>query len=266
MRGDYPFVASTGFSLVKWYLDCVTASGEAAILYSARVRWRAIRLSYSSLLLADSTAARASSSMRSASVMPGRQSIAVDVPALGLKGRWTAAAASFEQTVYENASGSVLWNCLQPAATVRLSVGGRELAGLGYAECLTLTLPPWELPMRHLKWGRFVSEKDALVWIDWQGPHSTSLVVHNGSKLVNPSISDTEISSGGMTLQMQEPISLRSGRVGKTILPGAPALATVFPKSLFNIEEKKWRSRGILETKNHQSRGWVIHEAVDWNP
>ncbi|MGA2571778.1 MAG: hypothetical protein ABSF23_14775 [Terracidiphilus sp.] len=258
-------MASTGFSLVKWYLDCVTAPGEAAILYSARMRWRATRLAYSSLIWGDGATTRTSSSMRSARVTPGGQSIAVDAPQLGLEGQWTAAAAPIELTVYENASGSVLWNCLQPAAMVRLTVGGREMTGFGYAECLTLTLPPGQLPMRHLKWGRFVSEKDALVWIDWQGPYSTSIAVHNGSKLANPSISDAEISCGGMTLRLQEPASLHSGRVGETTFPGAPALAKVFPKSLFNIDERKWRSRGILETPNHESRGWVIHEAVDWN-
>ncbi|MGO8759853.1 MAG: hypothetical protein ACLQG3_17175 [Terracidiphilus sp.] len=259
-------MASSGFSLVKWYLDCVTASGEATILYSARVRWRALRLSYSSTIWTDGETTRTLSSMRGARVTSSDKSIAIDAPALGLKGQWTATAAPFEQTVYENASGSVVWNCLQPAATVRLSVGGRELAGLGYAECLTLTLPPWRLPMRHLKWGRFVSESDALAWIDWQGPYSTSLVLHNGSELANPSISNTEISCAGMTLHIREPVSIRSGRVGKTILPGAPALAKIFPKSLFNIDERKWRSRGLLETPDRQSRGWAIHEAVDWNP
>lgn len=259
-------MASTSFSLIKWYLDCVTALGEAAILYSARVRWRAIGLSYSSLIYFDGKSAKTFSSMRPAKVTPGENSIDVSAPALGLEGQWSAATAPFGLTVYENASGSVVWNCLEPAATVRLTVGSRDLVGQGYAERLTLTLPPRQLPMRHLKWGRFVSEKDSLAWIDWQGPYSTSFVVHNGSKLENPSISDSEISRGGMTLRIQEPVPLRSGRVGKTILPGAPALAKVFPKSLFNIEEKKWRSRGTLETPEHRSSGWVIHEAVDWNP
>lgn len=256
---------ATGFSLVKWYLDCVTETGEAAILYSAQIRWRAIHLAYSSLLLAGDRGVSTSATMRGARVSRSGISIRLEAPALKLEGEWTAAGAAYEQTMYESAEGAVHWNCLQPSARVHLNAGGRELAGLGYAECLTVTLPPWKLPMRHLKWGRFVSEEDALAWIDWQGPHSTQLVVHNGAKGENPSISDTEIACDGVKLCLEEPFPLRTGRVGKTILPGAPALVKIFPKNLFNIDERKWRSRGLLETAERQSRGWVIHETVDWN-
>jgi hypothetical protein len=166
--------------------------------------------------------------------------------------------------MYEDSRGSVLWNCLQPSSSAHLKTGDRELTGLGYAECLTLTLPPWQLPMRQLRWGRFVSPQDSLAWIDWQGPYSTSLAVHNSRKCEVRSISESEIILSDATLRMDQPLTLRSGPLAATILPGAPMLRSLLPHSLFNIAENKWRSRGTMDTNGHQSHGWVIHEVVDW--
>ena len=268
--------ASSHFSLVKWYMDCVSDRGEVAILYSARVRWRGIRLAYSNLIWTDGAAGNSASSTHSVKIRRDGQQILVASPQLDVQGQWTARAAPVERTVYACESGSVIWNCLQPAASVCLSVGEKKLAGAGYAECLTLTLPPWQLPLRHLQWGRFVSDPDALTpdaltsetltWIDWKGPYALSLAIHSGASHEGASISTTEVAWGGGKLRTEEPLALRTGRLGSTVLPAAPALSRIFPHSLFNIEEKKWRSRGILETPDRQSRGWVIHETVDWSP
>ena len=263
--------ASSHFSLVKWYMDCVSDRGEVTILYSARARWRGIRLAYSNLIWTDGATGKSTSSMHGAKIRRDGQQIFVASPQLGIQGKWTARAAPVERIVYACESGSVVWSCLQPAASVSLSTGEKNLAGAGYAECLTLTLPPWQLPLRHLQWGRFVSDPDALTpdaltWIDWKGPYALSLAVHNGRSHEGASISTTEVAWGGGKLRMEEPLALRTGRLGSTVLPAAPALSRIFPHSLFNIEEKKWRSRGILETPDHQSRGWVIHETVDWSP
>ncbi len=261
--------ASTHFSLVKWYIDCVSDAGEVAILYSARVRWRGIGLAYSNLILADGATGKSTSSMHGAKIHREEKQILVASPRLGLEGQWTARAAPVERTVYTCESGSVTWNCLQPAASVSLKIGEKTITGAGYAECLTLTLPPWQLPLRHLQWGRFVSGSnaptpDAVTWIDWKGPYAMSLVVHNGTSHENASTSLNEVAWDGGMLRMDEPLALRAGRLESTILPAAPALSRIFPRSLFNVEEKKWRSRGILETPDRQSRGWVIHETVDW--
>jgi hypothetical protein len=251
-------------------MDCVSDAGEVAILYSARVRWRGIGLAYSNLIATDGATGKSASSMCCAKIRREEQQILVASPQLGLQGQWTARAAPIERTVYACESGSVIWNCLQPAAAVCVSVGEKKLVGAGYAECLTLTLPPWQLPLQRLQWGRFVSLRDALTpdaaaWIDWQGTYAMSLVVHNGASQEGASISPNEVAWDGGALRMEEPLALRAGRLGSTLLPAAPALSRIFPHSLFNIEEKKWRSRGILETPDRQSRGWVIHETVDWN-
>jgi hypothetical protein len=118
--------------------------------------------------------------------------------------------------------------------------------------------------MSQLRWGRFVSPEDSLAWIDWQGPYSTSFAVHNGSRCETLSVSDSEVALCHATLRMEESFPLRAGRLGSTILPGAPALRKLLPRSLFNIEEHKWRSRGILNAQDRISTGWAVHEVVHW--
>jgi hypothetical protein len=252
------------FSLVKWYMDCVTEVGDAVILYCADLHWRGMHLAYSSVLSVLGQSVESHSSMSRYRLSSASDQILVEFPRLGVSGKWKADAAPVRRTVYESASGSVLWNCLQPRSSAQLRVGEREFSGLGYAECLTLTLPPWQLPMRQLRWGRFVSPEDSLAWVDWQGEYSTSFAVHNGLSCETLSVSDSEIAIHGVTLCMEESFSLRAGRLGSTVLPGAPALGKLLPRSLLNIDEQKWRSRGILNAPDRSSHGWSIHEVVHW--
>lgn len=256
---------SSQFSMVKWYLDCITESGEVAILYNAVARRRAIGISYVSYLIAGAERSESLSSMHSAQITSGGRQIVVDSPELKLCGEWTAIATEIKHTVFENEAGSVVWDCVQPGARVWLRVGQRELAGMGYAEVLTLTLPPWQLPLKHLKWGRFVSENDTLAWIDWQGVHPLHLVIHNGECCEDTVISDHAVSMTRAELRLDEPIPLRSGRVGQTVVSKARGLARLFPQSMLNIDERKWRSKATLSTSSGESKGWAIHEAVDWN-
>lgn len=246
-------------------MDCVTELGTTAILYSAKISWRGMQASYSSILLSDGTTTTTQTSMKRQRIKSTDSEISIEFPGLEVAGTWKSAALPVQQTMFEDARGSVLWNCLQPSSLAYVKVGDRELTGLGYAECLTLTLPPWQLPMRQLKWGRFVSPRDSLAWIDWQGPYCTSLVVHNGRKCVASAISQSQVVLDHATLHLDELVTLRSGALASTILPSAPALRSLLPHALFNITEHKWRSRGTLDTADHQSTGWVIHEVVDWN-
>lgn len=254
-----------GFSLVKWYLDCVTEQGDTAILYCADLRWSRIRANYSSGLFALDGAVATQSSAARCELTGGEQQLEINLPGLGISGRWESRATPVRASIYREASGAVDWHCLQPASAVTLRVGDRELTGLGYAECLTLTLPPWQLPLRELRWGRFVSPDDSVAWIDWRGPHSTRLAVHNGRTTDALTISDSEITVDNATLHLADSLTLRAGALGATVFPGAGLLGKLLPSSLRNIDERKWRSRATLSTPDHESNGWAIHEVVLWN-
>lgn len=253
------------FSLQKWYLDCVTDDGEIAILYCARLSWHGIELHLSSILSGTSGQFSTSSSVSRFQILPDSQTIAIGLPALGASGVWQSQGSPYERLVFENGEGSLTWNCLQPASTVRLHLRNRELTGWGYAERVSLSIPPWSLPLQELRWGRFVSSQATLVWIDWKGEYSTSFALHNSREVQLLAVSDAEVSTPQTRLQISPGTTLRSGRLGSTILPGMPALQKLLPKSLFNVEEHKFCSRGVLTASGLESTGWVIHETVHWN-
>ena len=246
-------------------MDCVTDAGDAAILYCATLRWRGLHATMGSLLTSQGPVTETHSSMARYRLSTSAGELLVEHSGLNVSGRWQATREPVKRTVYECPAGSVVWNCHQPGSLVNLRIGERELTGLGYAECLTLTLPPWRLPMRQLRWGRFVSQENSLAWIDWRGSYSTSFAVLNGRQYELLAASDAEVVLNDAILRMDESISLRSGRLGSTILPGLPKLAEMFPHNLLNVSEQKWRSRGTLTGPGDTSVGWVIHEVVHWD-
>ena len=252
------------FSLVKWYMDCVTTDGDTAILYCADLRWRGIHTRYSSVLERLGNTVRTKTSLARFHLDASAESITVRLPRLRVSGTWQADSAPVQRAIYASETGTVDWNCLQPRSTAQLSIGDHQMSGLGYAECLMLTIPPWQLPMRQLRWGRFVSAQHALTWIDWQGPYSTSVAVLDGRHCRLTAASESEIVLPNVRLCLDQSVPLRSGSVDSTILPVAPALRRLLPRSLFSIEEHKRRSRGTLHAPNSQSEGWVIHEVVHW--
>ena len=253
------------FSLVKWYLDCVTDAGDAAILYCADLRWRGLHASIGSVL--ESRAGIESGTRTSLGRFRLRATadeIVLEHPRLKVSAHWQSACPPVHRTVYEEAGGSIVWDCLQPGSRVTMRLAETEFAGLGYAERLTLTLPSWRLPIRHLRWGRFVSPHHSLTWIDWQGPYSISFAAFNGQVCPLRSASESQVAVDRAALEIAPGDSLRSGQLNSTVLRGAPRLARLFPASLFNIREQKWKSRGTLVTPGYASHGWVIHEVVDW--
>jgi len=246
-------------------MDCVTDAGEAVILYFADLRWRGLQTAACSVLESrPGSKPRTRVSLAGFHLSSMTNEIHLEHQRLQVSGVWRANCPPVQRTVYEDRSGSILWNCVQPGSRVTLHLGGRELTGLGYAECLSVTLPPWRLPLRQLRWGRFVSQEHSLTWIDWQGSHCTSFAVVDGSDIELLSVSGSEVATSNAVLRISEGVSLRSGLLKSTILPEANTLKRLFPPTLFNIREQKWKSPGTLFYSGGNSKGWVIHEVVDW--
>ena len=228
------------FHFSKWYLDCVSAEGEAFLAYCAELRWRALRLHYASLL-------GHSSSLRQAPEPVWRDGVLEwDAPDLGVSGRWEALDPPIEATLLD---GDCQWQCLAPRARVDLRVGDRSVRGLGYAEHLTMTVAPWNLEIDELRWGRFLSETDGLVWIELRGPKPANLRWHNGV----PCGEEVE-------LALRDPVVLRDGALAETALAIVPNLLKMFPSRILGLCETKWRSRAALGG----TEGWAIHEIVKW--
>ena len=140
-------------------------------------------------------------------------------------------------------------------------------SGYGYVDHFEMTAKPWQLPLEELRWGRFLSASDSIVWMDFRGPSPESVVFRNGTPCRNVQISDSEIvlSDEGLHLTFEETQVLREGALLSTALSEIPGVKSLLPARMLHTHETKWRSRGILKKGTVEiSMGWVIHEVVRW--
>jgi hypothetical protein len=184
------------------------------------------------------------------------------------EGCWRELGASHREVLFKSDSGSLDWHCIAPRAAAKVQIGKEPaIEGWGYAEHLHLTVAPWQLPIRRLRWGRFVNSTDALTWIDWSGTYSRRVVYFNGSAMGGAEITDSDVTltEDRATLSLDRGIVLRDGKLGSTALAMIPNLARLFPDSILNIRECKWLSRAVLSRPGQpDSVGMAIHEVVEW--
>ena len=127
-----------------------------------------------------------------------------------------------------------------------------------------MTVPPWKLPIDKLLWGRFLNESDSLVWIDWRGPVSTKLVLHNGRRSDAADVSESTVSFGESgLLTFGKRTVLREGKLGTVALAALSAIKKLLPRKVLSVNETKWRSRAQLKNPDPRE-GWAIHEVVKW--
>ncbi len=256
------------FELTKWYADCVTDRGDACILYSAELRWPPVH--YTSLL-------RHRNGRRPEDRFSLRKQMPPEVRDASIEwtsriwkaqGQWRGSSGSIREVLFDSPAGSLEWECLAPRACANLRIAGEpEIRGWGYVERLRLSLAPWRLPIRRLRWGRFINDSDALVWIDWRGPYNRRVVYYNGAAVRAQSIGDAgiELHNGEAMLSLEASTPLREGRLGATALAVIPHVERLFPATILNVQERKWLSRAVLRRPDcPESTGIAIHEVVEW--
>jgi hypothetical protein len=251
------------FRLSKWYLDCVTDLGDASIAYTGTAHWGMVRLHYSSLLESTGGRITARHSLREQDEPEIKEtSICWRTKALDMEGEWRASSFSLRETIYSSEEGRIEWHCLMPQAETRF----RDRSGLGYAEHLTMTIPPWKLPIKTLLWGRFTSDSDSVVWIDWQGEFVRRIIYTNGKAVSVSKLEDHRIEfDDGSLLTMDCSLVMREGPLGTTALSAIPGIRRTFPARLLQVNECKWRSRARWQAAGRRAvEGWAIHERVNW--
>ncbi len=256
------------FLLSKWYHDCVTDAGEAFIGYWAQLRLGVFTLPYSACIFhpaAKPSWQRLTFRRSSEPEIVGGELRWTCRP-LGVRGTWATCAAPYHRTLFASPQGSIAWNCHVPRARARVYLSdGAKLTGLGYVEHLLLSLKPSRLPMDELRWGRFLSPEDTVVWIEWLGQAPRHWLFHNGIEMHEATITGQriELSPGSGVVELRDAVVLRDGRLGTTALPSILG-AGLLPRSLRNMRETKWLARGTLKTAGRASSGWAIHEVVRW--
>jgi hypothetical protein len=244
------------FELSKWYGDCISESGDVRIAYSARVRYGHLSFSYSSLLDGETAA----HSIRRARIKDEGQTLSWEAP--GLSASWMRQDEELRAAVFESEAGTVVWRCVIPKG--RAAMNG--VRGLGYAEHLRMTIAPWNLPLRTLRWGRFLTPQTTLIWIDWAGPFATRIVFLNGRRVLAETLDDR-----GLLLDNEVRISfdqahvVRRGSLGSTVFKAVPGIGRIAPARMFRVDECKWKSRAEMQSPGAPAEaGWCIHEVVNW--
>jgi hypothetical protein len=245
----------------------VTDVGETVILYAGTLRFGELELRFGSLLHAPiAGSARGESVLRAASVhAEDGGSVRLDAPALRARGCWQPLDPPVEQVLLADGDGRVTWSCLAPRARVMLELAGKPLAGLGYAERLQLSIAPWRLPIRELRWGRALTASASLTWIDWRRPGDEPpirLAVRDGQPGEPLWADDLAVHGhGGPALRFEDNQVLRQGTIGSTVLSlVGRGLRDRLPEACLLLDECKWRARVHIGGQP----GWAIHEVVRW--
>jgi hypothetical protein len=244
------------FRLSKWYLDSIDEAGNPTIIYTGEMGWNRYHLGFSSVLTAEG---QRNSLRRAPEPELENNHVRWRCEALGMTGEWHPLQSGMSRTVFASDDGTVEWRCLAPAA--RAVINGTS--GVGYVEHLVMTLPPWRLPLRTLRWGRISAECDAVVWIEWD---SRRFVYRNGEEAAVCELTDEIIVfEDGTRICLDRSMILRHGPLGTTALAAIPGLRRTFPSRLLAVTECKWRSRALLMKPGCEPvSAWAIHERVDW--
>ena len=254
------------FRLHKWYLDVVTDTGDVLILYAGTVEWGRIAFDYASVLQYRDGVTRDVQSVRRVA-QPRLQADAVTWRSgpLRVEGQWIRDAQEIQRTLVNGPDGLINWTCHMPRAQATVQFQGEKIAGLGYVESLTLSIPPSKLPFRTLRWGRHLSDRHWIVWIGWTGCGDRLWIWMDGEEQPAAALVDGAPSrlNGGARLRLSSPRDVRDRNVLES-LTGVPAAMTRrIAGSLANVHEHKQVSRSSLVIADQAiDHGWALHEVV----
>jgi len=263
------------FHLSKWFLDFVGESGEVMIFYSAKLIWRGLSVSYTSWLdYQAATGVQFKSGFRNVQVpQTNDEVITWNDPKFGVSGTWKSLATMIQTKLVDTEEGYLDWKCYQPASKVQLRINERVLEGRGYAEQLILTLPPWKIPMDELRWGRYGSDENNMVWIELREKEKKQWLWLNGEKIENCIIEDDCISMPDkeLVLTLDRGVLLESEKkifsVVEKLIHYLPGFNKIMPLKFIMADEFKWFSKGQLQKNNKTlSEGTTIHELLNFNP
>jgi len=260
-RGGAPF------TLTKWYFDCVAPDGRVVIGYWASLAWRSLQFTWQNVVLYELNRppTRRSSLVSAAPPDVAGDAITWRAPALGCVIDVKSRQRPIEERLLDDSTGVVEWRAEAPAAVVSVELRGfAPVQGSGYAERILITVPPWRLPIRELRWGRWIDESSSrcVVWIDWRDDRPRTWVFVDGVLAPSATVRDESVHAGAVNLMLGERRTLESLAFYE-IAAKIPPLQAVVPKSFLALRQTRWCSNGTLQEGDAaQLTGRAIHEVV----
>lgn len=257
------------FELVKWYLDLVTDCGSVLVGYSVRCRFGPIGFRYASLLHAPANGPPIErTTLRGARAPELKEdTLRWHVPRLRFDGAWQRLDAPLAETLLDEERGRIEWHCHLPRARVTGRIGDEIIAGMGYAEELRVTCPPWQLPFRTLRWGRYHSAEQSLLWIEWTGGLDRRWFWLDGRAEPGAELDEQGVSglSGRRALRFEDHSIVRDRRVLEAATRILPSAMQDHIGPLAGMREEKWLARSVVTQDGIVvDHGWTVHEQVRW--
>jgi hypothetical protein len=253
-----------GFELAKWYVDVVAPDGRGAIAYWVELTWHGVRGRAASLLTFGPDEPTVERTTLDAGAAPSWHGRTLDwaLPSLDatilLHGRTPGAATR----LLDHDGETLDWNCVAPHGPACIARGGRSIDGVGYAECLRTSVPPWRLPAAEVRWGRALFEDRSVVWLEWTGAAPRALILVDGHPVPGTIHPDCIDLPRGERLLLAAPHVIRDGSVAEAVRP-VRVLWPLLPQALRETREQKWLSQARLQSgEGHEERAWAIHELV----
>lgn len=262
------------FHLNKWFLDFVGKSGEAMIIYAAKLSFKGIVVHYASWIHYDTeSGVTVRSHFRNVNLPEKKDKLITwHDDKFKLSGSWQSVTKPLKARIFDSDDGYLDWNCFQPASSVELKINEKIIKGQGYVEQLILTTPPWYIPMNDLRWGRFHSLHDTIVWIELREENKQQWLWLNSEKIMNASIANDRIASEGkdFVLKLDRGVVLESEKkifqVVEKLLRYLPGFKQLMSAKFLMATNHKWLSKGEFQKNRHPiSHGMAIHEWVNFN-
>jgi hypothetical protein len=228
-------------------MDCVDHEGGAVIAYWTSLAWRGMALTWHSVtrFAADGSHTAHTSVRPCDAPAVGRGTIIWKAPRL----RCGFTMSPIQPTMAPvSLLDGVEWTCVAPASSVSVTLPGTgPVHGTGYAERIVMRVPPWQLGIHQLRWGRWISldASRSAVWIGWTGDAPRTLVFVDGQGATNALIADDNIDGGGAALALGKRRVLLDRALSRT-LGRMPMLKAAVPRSLLALRETKWLRNGTL--------------------
>jgi hypothetical protein len=253
------------FFLKKWYVDAADNQGNVFIGYWVSLRWRKITLHGYQLLqrLPKGDIQTQGGFTKQPEPFLENDHRLVWQPK-NLKSSWESSDNTIREVFFESDRGNITWQCVQPKAKAKIQLPDISFEGAGYTECIEITIPIWDLPLKTLYWGRAHSENHYVTWIKWDGTTKQSIVWFDGKRSNDLEITNDVIYSSHFQLQVGDNISLREGKLASTVFKPFAKIVALFPKSTFLAEEHKWFSQGTLTANSIFEPATIIYEKVIW--
>lgn len=267
-------MGKSNFHLNKWFLDFIADTGETMIFYAAKLSWKGFSVHYASWIhYIPESGVTVRSHFRKVQVPEKKDKLITwHDDKFKVSGNWAALTKPLQARIFDGVDGYLDWHCFQPTSKVRLKIKDKIIEGNGYVEQLILTTPPWHIPMNELRWGRFRSLHDTMVWIELRKENKQQWIWLNGDKLINCRIEDDHIASAekNFLLKLDCGVALESEKkifqVMQKLCRYLPGFNQLMPTEFLMADNHKWLSNGEFQKNGSPgTKGMAIHEWVNFN-